>query len=204
MSTVEASVFRNPSSLVDQIVLEADGTFGGELASELGSKLDTSAYTEPGMVLITSDSVSAVSSLSINGCFTSTYDAYKLVWMGAASTDINLQIRLRASGSDASGATDYNYGALFSNVSGTTGNLFNSSGASLGIICQPATNAHMVSVEIAKPAVAVRTAMQTQSTVGYSTFGFITHVLANAYDGFTLSCNTGTITGNIYVYGYEK
>jgi len=33
MSTVEASVFRNPSSLVDQIVLEADGTFGGGLAS---------------------------------------------------------------------------------------------------------------------------------------------------------------------------
>jgi hypothetical protein len=33
MSTVEASVFKNPSSLVDQIVLNADGTLGGELAS---------------------------------------------------------------------------------------------------------------------------------------------------------------------------
>jgi len=40
MSAVEASVFRHPSSTVDQVVLNADGSFGGELASELGSKLD--------------------------------------------------------------------------------------------------------------------------------------------------------------------
>jgi len=39
MSAVEASVFRHPSSTVDQVVLNADGSFGGELASELGSKL---------------------------------------------------------------------------------------------------------------------------------------------------------------------
>jgi hypothetical protein len=40
MSAVEASVFRHPSSTVDQVVLNADGSFGGELATELGSKLN--------------------------------------------------------------------------------------------------------------------------------------------------------------------
>jgi len=40
MSAVEASVFRHPSSTVDQVVLNADGSFGGELNDVLGSKLD--------------------------------------------------------------------------------------------------------------------------------------------------------------------
>jgi hypothetical protein len=38
MSAVEASVFRHPSSTVDQVVLNADGSFGGELNDVLGSK----------------------------------------------------------------------------------------------------------------------------------------------------------------------
>jgi len=40
VSTMRVTNLRNESSAVDQIVLNADGSFGGELGSTLGSKLD--------------------------------------------------------------------------------------------------------------------------------------------------------------------
>jgi hypothetical protein len=40
MSTMRVTTLKNESSTVDQIVLNADGSFGGELASTLGSKLN--------------------------------------------------------------------------------------------------------------------------------------------------------------------
>ena len=40
MSTMRVTTLKNESSSVDQVVLNADGSFGGELASQLGSKLD--------------------------------------------------------------------------------------------------------------------------------------------------------------------
>jgi hypothetical protein len=40
MSTMRVTTLKNEASTVDQIVLNADGSFGGELASELGSKLN--------------------------------------------------------------------------------------------------------------------------------------------------------------------
>jgi len=41
VSTMRVTTLKNESSTIDQIVLNADGSFGGELASELGSKYDT-------------------------------------------------------------------------------------------------------------------------------------------------------------------
>jgi hypothetical protein len=63
----------------------------------------------PGMVLIEKKPFTAVSSVSLDGCFTSAYNNYKVVvrftsWTsGAYGT-----LRMRASGTDASGS-DYSY-----------------------------------------------------------------------------------------------
>ena len=45
MSTVEAANFKNPSASVDQIVLNTDGSIGGELGDTLAAKLPYSYGT---------------------------------------------------------------------------------------------------------------------------------------------------------------
>lgn len=40
MSTMRVTTLKNEASTADQIVLNADGSFGGELATQLGSKLN--------------------------------------------------------------------------------------------------------------------------------------------------------------------
>jgi len=59
----------------------------------------------------------AVNSLSLNGVFTSTYRNYKIFWTGKHSANTGCNMRLRASGTDSS-ASDTSYAATYSNSSG--------------------------------------------------------------------------------------
>jgi hypothetical protein len=148
---------------------------------------------------------SGVSSLSLNGIFTSTYDNYRIIISGTNSASNDIRARLRLSGTDNSGATAYSYGGTYVSTT-TTGFEAGSSGTSSALIGRWYTGSRWGSwMDIVSPALAVATNMTTDNamaTLQYRMFGY--HDQATAYDGITIFPAAGTITGIIRVYGYKN
>jgi hypothetical protein len=145
-----------------------------------------------------------VTSLSLNGVFTSAYDNYRVMIAGSTSSTGNLQYRLRLAGTDNSAAA-YSYGGL---VVSTTAVAFESgnTGQTLGFIGRWVSGANSsLAVDMFRPALAAES-----NTVGFSS-GFATsfqwftyHGVATAFDGITLFPGAGNITGTVRIYGYKN
>lgn len=173
------------------------------ISSASGSGL---AASESGLVLITSSTFSAASSVNINNCFTSTYENYLVTVRVLGTTDENLNLRLRVGGTDASGT---NYRQQDFNVIGA------GVGASLSLAAQyragafGTTNPTSGQIQFYRPNVAERTGMISHMVTGNNTTGLYgpvcNHELATAYDGFSLLPQGGaTVTGTVRVYGYRN
>jgi hypothetical protein len=145
---------------------------------------------------------SGVNSISLNGCFTTAYDNYRIIIRYIGSTGLDIALRLRVGGADASGASDYtrqNFFAFSTTVGADT-----SAGSSHNVGTANTTNG-VSAIELLGPANAVATFFNVNAGRSDSIrtlTGF--HNQATAYDGFTIIPNTGTITGSITVYGYRK
>jgi hypothetical protein len=162
----------------------------------------------PGLELITSEVFSAVSSVSVNGCFTSAFVNYRIVLgLFAATTGINNWIRFRSSGADQT-ATNYRWSRL---AVPTTGSLTNEgSGSDSVIVYSRTSDANDTAVlEVYSPAVAgAKTGLASgpfaeNSATFHSGFTAGIYNATGAFDGFTLSRDSGTMTGTLRVYGYE-
>lgn len=163
----------------------------------------------PALVLINKTDFSSVSTVSINNCFTSTYQNYKIIIDFAnASADIGVNFRLRASGTDSSTGyyTASNYvtpGAAFLNWSGGT----NQAQVFMGYVRDAGKPFH--SYEIFSPALARETNAQMLVT-DYDNGGLVgtimwaTHSVSSVFDGITIFPNSSTITGTIRIYGYRN
>lgn len=160
---------------------------------------------QPGLVLVATSAFSAASTVSVDGCFTSTYENYRLlVNIDGASTTNSAQIRLRASGSDS--AVNYNQfgwiasGGTLSANSGT-GNTY------ITLATTTTTDGSFSVVEIGRPALAAITHIYFQqyaSNTPAGIAGICAHTTSSAYDGFSVIASTGTITGRVRVYGYRN
>jgi len=194
------------------------------LTTELGSKVDypsggadgdaliksgtAAAWSAPeaaGLTLIASESFSAVSSVSVNGCFTATYQNYKIVSVLAGTASVALSLRLRVGGADDSTANSYVVQDFFASgtstgAARTTSNLWRVAGTE--------TNLGMTVAYLSDPAAAVRTTVMSTSNRPISgaavEFYFGSHNQSTAYDGFTLFPASGTITGVVRVYGLRN
>ena len=160
------------------------------------------------LTLITSQTIgSAVSSVTVTGCFSATYENYRIILSGGvASTNVNLRMTLGATTTGYYGFAVY--GVHNSNtVNGTAENnaaywdycFLGSANALTGVVdlLQPQTAKR--SQVIAFPQAAATSAS------GISVFksGFLDD--ATQYTAFTLTCNTGNVTGGtIKVYGYSN
>ena len=149
-------------------------------------------------------SFSAVSSLSLNGVFTSAYDNYMVAirHQGTVTTD-ELQFRLRLSGTDATGA-NYVYQQLAAFSTTVQGlRVSSNTWARLGNAVSALRSGDMT--YIFGPNLAQPTAMRAQQASAYDNASVIdhasTHSLSTAYDGFTIFPQSGTITGLVSVYG---
>ena len=101
-----------------QLIFETDTS---RLAVWTGSawQYESAAAGPPGLVYITGASFSSVSSVSIpDNTFTSTHKNYSIVFDCEFSTNANLQMRMRAAGTDNTSGT-YNWSLLNSNTGGT-------------------------------------------------------------------------------------
>jgi hypothetical protein len=169
----------------------------------------------PGSVLMTPSGVvngtlsggevsfSAASTLSVNGCFNSTYDAYNVVIQLAQSVDTTIALRMRASGTDASGANYDTQVVLNASTSVTAARVLTATSANFGY----ASTDHFSTIDFHSPALAATTYFMSKGYYGPGASSFLffgRHAVSTAYDGFTIIPGSGTITGKLRVYGLKK
>jgi hypothetical protein len=210
MSTINVTNVKHPSAVDPAIVLDADGdvTYAG--VHDFSGATVTGA--PQGLVHVATESFSAVSSVSLNGVFTSAYENYRIFISGAGteSAGTNLRIRLRSSGSDAT-TTSYFFGITsVTNTAGPTRTYGQAETSGVVGFFGNANNSFAV-MDIFNPTSTTRNKqITTQYGSGSSTVvlianaGNLIDVPTTSFDGFTLFPAAGTMTGTIRIYGYRN
>jgi hypothetical protein len=183
----------------------------GLLDSYVGLRLITPTSVTGGTVGTTGAvTLSSATSVSLNGCFNSTYDCYRIILnLDPNGTGYNsITGRLRASGTDASGANYSYYGMYVDSASGPARDV--GTNITSMSIADTNTGGGFTTIEIANPFVAKRTFFNvtrnnaTSANTGYQYFlqgG--THGLTTSYDGITFNF-TYAQSGTIRVYGFKN
>jgi hypothetical protein len=148
----------------------------------------------------------AASSISVNGCFNSSYDNYLIVIRGKISAITQLEFRMRASGSDATGS---NYTRQLLSADSTTVSGLRQSSESWGRVTAFGTDDNNgVHFYLYGPYLAQPTATRGVSCRGDGPIIYdwaATHSLSTSYDGITFDADgAGTLSGALCVYGLAQ
>jgi hypothetical protein len=165
-----------------------------------------------GLTLINTTTFSGASSVAIDSIFTSTYSNYLIQtnFTSAGGTDQMVKMRLRASGTAASGS-DYiqdgvrAYPSAVAYVGGTD------SAFNLHNISTVNANNASHTFNLLGPNLANRTQIHSMGH-GYTSTSFGTnsiqvsgsHSVSTAYDGFIIFVASGNIAGTVKIYGYQN
>lgn len=151
---------------------------------------------------------SGASTVSLNGCFTSSYANYKVVLFGSGSntTVSSIRMRLRASNSDNTSSSYFSW--LWYRTNSASGQQYN--GADTKFESGYAGNIYWnSSMDITSPQESTYTGFTSLgSALANSNNGSIwpngIFYTTDSFDGFTIYADSGTLTGTIRVYGYRK
>lgn len=169
-----------------------------------GSVLTAAQMNAVGLWLVKSQAVGStpVTAVTVNGAFSSDYDAYKVVYVGGVgSTALNIAMTLGAS------ATTYNMALPYVIYgTGTAGGTSVANASSWPLVGTATTNGASINVDIFAPYLTQYTrvlGLYTSDTEGGSYTGM--HKTSASYTAFTITTSTGTLTGGtIRVYGYRN
>lgn len=163
-----------------------------------------------GLYFIASGTFSAVTSVSVNNCFSSTYRNYRIVIgeLSHSTTSVN-RIRMRVGGVDNSAtAWDYAYRGIYATGAATDNTNTTQTGLYVGDTNSTVTGVSSFSFDVYSPYMAQRTIFMGQILNLYTAFfsenGGGVHNVTSSFDGFTLYTSAGTISGNYQVYGYRQ
>ena len=165
----------------------------------------TPAAAASGLTLVKSQTIgSAVSAVTVTDAFSATYDNYLVtVASGVGSVDSNTVMTL---GSTTAG---YYLSGFYLAMTSATVNGFNTNNGAGWSSTYYTTGAHSGAINLQSPFLAKNTtfatimigAKSTNYVANYS--GFLND--ATSYTAFTLTANSGTMTGGtIRVYGYQN
>jgi hypothetical protein len=159
--------------------------------------------------LVASTAFSATTAVNLNNIFDATYDNYQIVMSARGTAAVGLTLRLRAAGADLATST-YNFNnvqALDNAISGVN----SISGTSWN-----AVTVRNLSIRNSFQATLLNPAKSGVSK-GYFFQAFDWTAASNAsaigggynstttvFDGFSILCSSGSITGDIQVYGLRK
>ena len=149
---------------------------------------------------------SGASSVSLNDVFSTTYQNYRILITGTGTANQDFGMRLRVSNSDDSTASSYVYQYINGN-STTVAGLRNTTNLwYVGII--GSTLKSQLELTLAYPFEVSPTNFYCSSASGESS-AFLrlsggTHNQSTSYTGFSLIASSGTISGEVSVYGYTK
>lgn len=195
-------------------------------ATNTWSYLVAATPATPGLSLVTPTSVagtgvtlsggevsfSAATSVSVNGCFTSTYANYMVMFkQTAASATGQLSGRLRASGTDSS-TTDYYNTLVGIDNNATTRNVTQGAATSMYLSNTQTSNGNLTAfaLSVYSPQIAQKTnatitnagCASTGAPQGQS--GGLIFDGTTQFDGFTIFPASGTITGAVRFYGLRN
>lgn len=150
---------------------------------------------------------SSVTSLSLNGVFTSSYENYLLVINHTINSGSQpIYLRLRASGTDDSG-TNYAFQNLYADATSITG-LRGTGQAQATIAHTDSTTWNGDQAYIYSPFLSSQTATRNLNVNSFSSARIVdsccVHAVSSSYDGFTLIPNGASMSGNLHVFGYEE
>jgi len=182
---------------------------GADAIRDLGDAVDTAMNTalgtkKAGMVLLSSVAFSAVSSQSVNTVFNSTYDNYLVTCFFESTATDTINFRLRLSGTDNS-TSNYNYQELRAEGVNVVGaRVTGASTYKLGVMEN--NNRNYFNLWLSNVAKAQNTIIVDEFVRGEPSLYFEkgAHLVATAFDGFTLLPASGNITGSVSVYGINK
>ena len=150
----------------------------------------------------------AVTSLSLNGVFTSEIDNYLVVtYFVTSSTSLLGSLRLRSGGSDNSAS---NYAFQYLDISTTFKNAARSTSQDFSYFHLGGDYTSGVTAHFYGPALAQPTAWRTITNKGDSVNpsqwfdSANTHSASTSFDGFTIYHASVNFTGNVHVFGYEE
>ena len=204
--------------------VERDAAFGGTgektLAEGQFAYLETGNVTQyydgaawqavgvaPALVFITSATAAAVNSLSVNNCFSATYQNYKIIYTQTAATGSGvLTFRLRASGTNAT--TNYNSNRFYGNGSAAASST-NPQGTDEFYLGDTEGSFSYAAheVNLFRPFEAASTyitSLGTYNTSATDVTAFICsgqNTNSTSYDGFSLLTTGTNFSGNVRVYG---
>jgi hypothetical protein len=162
----------------------------------------------PGLAFVTSATFTAATTVSINSCFTSTYDNYVVTVNLSAGSGAggNYYAKLRLSGTDSSAS--YAYNTLTTNATTVTSATLNGQTTGFPTDSNDQSRPAQTQFTLMSPAVGVYTWFASNafsSNAGGQGVkinnGY--HAIATAYDGLTLNW-TGAATGTVRVYGMRN
>jgi hypothetical protein len=170
-----------------------------------GEVLTAAAMDSIGLWLVKSQTIGAgVSSIPVTGCFSASYDNYKIMISGgvasAANTEIGLQMGTNT-------ANYFNSLIYFNWNSSGTANAFGAAFNTMKYMGSGDTSNLYLNVDVQSPFLTKRTLASSLSGVDDARGGWSQCLLKdnNSYTGFTIVATGGTLTGGtISVYGYKK
>jgi hypothetical protein len=173
------------------------------------------AQNPQGLEFITGGTQSGSTALNVDGCFTTTYNNYRIVLseIQISTSDRALRLNYRSSGTtNTNGDYIYAYRGLRENgVSGDTSSGGSVAFAEIGVYIATFANLQLgnASIDIYSPNLSVRTGA-TVNAYGYESGyqfrqgGFVFNV-NTPFDGFRIFLNsTGNVAFKYEVYGYRK
>ena len=177
---------------------------GATAIEALGDAIDATVFANgtAGLKLVKKQTIgTGVSSVTVTGAFSATYEAYKIIITGGTSSVADRNLNIRFDGS----TTGYYYCLLFGSYAGaapanTPGNNVNG----ITYVGLADTNGLSADITVTNPFLAKYSsiiASLSGPTIAGTTTGL--HQVATSYTGFVITPNTGTLTGGtISVYGY--
>jgi hypothetical protein len=215
-----AAGMTNPMTTTGDVIYSSSGSTPARLGIGTANQVlaVNSGATAPewktpssgGLVKINSTSFSAVSSVSLPAnTFSATYDHYKiLLIVSQNSTGANMNARLRAAGSDDTSSV-YQASQVGANYADTgLGNNptigSQTSWTTFGF--SASANPSYETIEIFNPFASVQTGYVQSSVVGndQTLTGGGRFTNTTSFDSLTIIRASGTFTGKVTVYGYEK
>jgi hypothetical protein len=182
------------------------------------SQVDGLVSATPGMKLIVPTSATngtvgasgavtftSVSSVSLDGVFSSTYDNYKIVAFVKGSADAAGKFRFRTSGSDNT-TSNYWWGGYYQGYGSTTTINPETGGGAVNAatISGVSSLAGGFAADVFSPYLTDYTLVSAPSADSYNRQYSIQFRATTSFDGFTFYPGSGTITGTIRVYGYKN
>lgn len=171
-------------------------------AASLNNNFSVAAGTG-GLQLVKAQTIgTAVASVTVSDAFNTNYEAYKIIISGGVGSSNNTSFSMRLGAS----ATGYSYNMLYTQYNTTMQIDAGSNTTSWFNIGAIDTTSISLVMELNNPFLAKNTSFSTTvNRTGLAGPSQGLHTVATSYTAFTLTPDTGTITGGtIRVYGYIK